>query len=131
MSLLVLLRLGISQDMSLALNPSSPLNGRSKLALDRLPVVVGRDPDCDVCLLDSSVSRIHCEIDQINGKLVVLDLESKYGTFVNGHRVRFAHLMPGDILYLGRTRLAVEGAGTALRVLPSREGILANGIKPR
>jgi pSer/pThr/pTyr-binding forkhead associated (FHA) protein len=72
-----------------------------------------------------TVSRLHCEIHQINGRLVVLDLESRHGTFVNGYRVPFAHLMPGDILRLGKTRLVVDSGGTVLRVLPSRDGILA------
>ena len=101
------------------------------MALDRLPAIVGRDPDCDIRLRDPSVSRIHCEIDQINGRLVVLDLESRHGTFVNGCKVAFAHLMPGDKLLLGNTCLVLDSGGTVLRVIPSREGILANDFSSR
>lgn len=37
--------------------------------------------------------RRHCGIDQINGMLVVRDIGSRDGTFVNGERVAQAHLL--------------------------------------
>ncbi len=113
------------------MNPSSPLNGRSKIALDLLPAIVGRDPDCDICLRDPCLSRLHCEIDEISGRLVVRDLESRNGTFVNGCKVGFAHLSPGDKLRLGRTRLVVEPGCRVLRVLLTREAILQDDFGSR
>ena len=52
---------------------------------------------------------------------MVLDLESKYGTFVNGYRIQFAHLRPGDTLCLGMTRLVVEEGGRTLRIVSGGE----------
>lgn len=112
------------------------LASSSLFALDCLPAIVGRDADCDICLRDPWISRLHCEFSEINGQLVVLDLDSKHGIFVNGHRVRFAHLSPGDNLLVGRTRLVVENGGNVLRVLPTLDDVLADGFslgraKPR
>ena len=120
----------ISRIMSLSQNSHSRWDRRSTIPLDHLPAIVGRDPDCDVRLRDPWVSRLHCEINQINGRLVILDLESSHGTLVNGCRVRFAHVVTGGTLRLGRTRLVVEDGGRTLRVMPSREGIMAS-VFPR
>ncbi|MHB8863101.1 MAG: FHA domain-containing protein [Pirellulaceae bacterium] len=95
--------------------------GGPKIPLDHLPAMIGRHPDCDVQLPDPTVSRLHCEISQVNGHLAVLDFESKCGTSVNGRRVLFAHLVPGDTLRLGRTLLVVEDGGRTLRIMLSRD----------
>jgi pSer/pThr/pTyr-binding forkhead associated (FHA) protein len=116
--------------MSLSPNALPRPDGRSTIPLDHLPAIVGRDPDCDVRLHDPSVSRLHCEISQINGRLVVVDLESRHGTFINGRRVRFAHLGPGDTLRLGRTRVVVED-GRTLRIVPSWKKVTANDFSAR
>ena len=110
--------------MSFALSPSFPLNGGSEFTLDRFPAIVGRDPDCDIRLHDSWVSRLHCELNQVKGRLVILDLESRHGTFVNGTRVSFAHLVPGDCLLVGHTRLVVAPGGKVLRLVRPRAGTL-------
>jgi pSer/pThr/pTyr-binding forkhead associated (FHA) protein len=71
------------------------------LVLKQLPATVGRSSKADVRLTDRWVSRIHCEISEINGTLVVRDLESSNGTSVNGQYVEEALLLPGDRLTLG------------------------------
>ena len=57
------------------------------IMLDQFPVIVGLDPGADVCLDDSSVGHYQCMIDHSDGELMVWDLGTKLGTFVNGHRV--------------------------------------------
>lgn len=78
------------------------------IVLDGLPAIVGRSPHVDVHLDDQWVSRVHCEIDQISGTLVVRDLESRNGTLVNGEHIQEAHLLPGDRLTVGMTSLEVR-----------------------
>src|ERR1700742_170019 len=50
-------------------------------------VRIGRLPPSDLVLADSQVSRSHCTVIPRDGKLVVNDLNSTNGTFVDGVRV--------------------------------------------
>ena len=93
------------------------MDSKSTISLGHLPAIVGRGSDCDVRLCDPWVSRLHCEINQIDGRLVIVDLESKHGTFVNKCRVQCADLVPGDTLSLGMTRFVVEEGGRTLRIV--------------
>jgi pSer/pThr/pTyr-binding forkhead associated (FHA) protein len=72
-----------------------------------LPMIIGRSADTGVRLGDPTVSRHHCVIEEMEGLLVVRDLGSTNGTYVNGQRVFEALLMPGHHLTMGNTRLLV------------------------
>ena len=87
--------------MKAELIPIGPFAAHSSLVLDRLPAVLGRDAHVDVHLDDQCVSRVHCEVSDLNGTLVVRDLGSKHGTYVNGEKVTQASLLPGDRLMVG------------------------------
>lgn len=78
----------------------------------KLPVIVGRGRDVTLTLPHPLVSRLHCEIFESNGHLVVRDLGSLNGTYVNNHRVTEAVLPPGELLTVGTvTFRAVYAAG--------------------
>ena len=79
-----------------------------KILLERLPVTIGQSPDAGVRLEDHWVSRQHCELNAVKGTLVVRDLGSMLGTFVNGLNVNRALLMPGDKLTVGITSFLVD-----------------------
>lgn len=69
---------------------------------------VGRAVRSDFILDAAMVSRIHCRLTVgDDGQLVVEDLESTNGTFVNDERVTRAVLATGDRLRVGRVVLAV------------------------
>ena len=72
------------------------------------PVTIGRDCEADIQLDDRWVSRFHCEIDQIDGTLVVRDLHSRHGTYVNGLRVTENLLMPGNRLGIGMSTFLIS-----------------------
>src|SRR4051812_48485973 len=63
--------------------------------------VVGRTVDCQICVAHKSLSRHHARLDSDDGRVVLTDLESKNGTFVNGVRIHQRDLLPGDALRLG------------------------------
>lgn len=49
---------------------------------------IGREPDCDIVINDRQVSRIHAQIKVTpNNQIVIADLESKNGTFINGEMI--------------------------------------------
>ena len=78
-----------------------------EIVLDALPATIGRGGDVQVRLDDPYVSRCHCQIEEMEGVLVVRDLGSKNGTYVNGCLITEALLMPGHELSMGETRFLV------------------------
>ena len=68
-----------------------------------LGVRIGRTPPADIVLSDSEVSRSHCFIALENGELVVSDLKSTNGTYVDGTKVaEFTTLPVGSVLQVGK-----------------------------
>jgi pSer/pThr/pTyr-binding forkhead associated (FHA) protein len=76
--------------------------------LDHFPVLLGRSPDAEVHLTDRWVSRRHCQIDVLRGRLWVRDVGSRHGTLVNDAAVNESPLMPGDILTMGLSSFCVD-----------------------
>ncbi len=93
-------------------------------------VVVGTDPTADFQLADPTISRTHCEIAFTGGKVLVRDLGSRNGTFVNGVSIVAAHLSTGSVIQVGRTRFVFEAGHpdiTAARTHRDRFGSLVGG----
>lgn len=67
----------------------------------RLPSTIGRGRGATIMLPHPLVSRQHCELYEAEGKLMVRDLGSLNGTFVNNERVSEAPLPPGELLTVG------------------------------
>jgi len=64
--------------------------------------IVGRGQECDLKPVSPAVSRQHCAIQVMGGSVVVHDLHSRNGTFVNGERIEgHRALRPGDKLQIG------------------------------
>jgi pSer/pThr/pTyr-binding forkhead associated (FHA) protein len=80
--------------------------------------LIGRRQECDLCIPLSIVSRKHCELSINQNKLMIRDLHSKNGTFVNGQQVEDAQLNPGDRLNFGQVAFVVQIDGS-----PAREAI--------
>jgi pSer/pThr/pTyr-binding forkhead associated (FHA) protein len=82
-----------------------------EVVLRKFPLRLGRNSTADVCIRDRWVSREHCEIDRCPDGLVVRDLGSKHGTYLNGVPVTNARLEAGDELVVGLTRFVVQCDG--------------------
>lgn len=73
------------------------------------PITIGRSPTANVSIGDPSISRRHCQLTlDSQGALIVRDLESMNGTYVDDSRVTKAVLKPGDIIRIGALTLRVE-----------------------
>jgi hypothetical protein len=72
---------------------------------DPLYIVVGRSEDCDVVLRDPSVSGRHARLSWRGDKILLEDLGSANGTWVDGRKVRRLELRPGAEVRLGRATL--------------------------
>lgn len=69
---------------------------------------VGRLPDNSFQIADASVSSHHAEILLRGKEVVVRDLDSTNGTFINNERVTEAAVKPGQILRLGMIDMRLE-----------------------
>jgi putative nucleotidyltransferase with HDIG domain len=82
-------------------------------------LTVGRSKDCEICLDDHAVSRRHCTIEAIGGGVVVTDLESANGTFLNERPISNASAVPGDTIRVGSTVLSVTSPSAPAHHLTS------------
>jgi pSer/pThr/pTyr-binding forkhead associated (FHA) protein len=83
-------------------------NDRRVLTLKRAVAVIGRKKGCSVRFPVADISRRHCRIVQKDGFVVIEDLRSLNGTFVNGERISGARAVrPGDTVELGPLRFVV------------------------
>lgn len=71
-------------------------------------VVLGRAPECEVVVADPSVSRQHAVLRRCGTDVLVKDLGSANGTWLNSRRVRRAVLKPGDHLLVGNLRVVID-----------------------
>jgi hypothetical protein len=67
--------------------------------------VIGRAASCDFVICNDSVSRKHAMLVRDGDRVIVTDLSSTNGTFVNGRWVTQAEVRPGDRLQLGELDL--------------------------
>jgi hypothetical protein len=70
-------------------------------------IVVGRSSDLDMVLVEEMVSRKHARIAYENDAVVIEDLGSTNGTFVNGEKIKRAQLKEGDRVLIGTSILKV------------------------
>jgi pSer/pThr/pTyr-binding forkhead associated (FHA) protein len=77
------------------------------------PVGIGRSPDNDLPVDNLAVSNYHARVYFEAGRLVVEDLDSLNGTFVNDLRVERATLHDGDSIWIGKHHIKVDASGDA------------------
>jgi pSer/pThr/pTyr-binding forkhead associated (FHA) protein len=77
------------------------------------PVGIGRSPDNDLPVDNLAVSNYHARVYFEAGRLVVEDLASLNGTFVNDLRVERATLHDGDSIWIGKHHIKVDASGDA------------------
>ena len=95
----------LPEGVDLLLVNSGPSMG-ARFAVESTPLQVGRSEDSDIFLDDVTVSRAHVLFTQTDtGRLVVRDLGSLNGTYVNNVRVDEKVLDSGDEVQIGKFKL--------------------------
>ena len=98
---------------------------------------VGRVAQCEIHIDDHSVSRRHCTLAVRDASLVVTDLDSANGTFLNERPVKSATARPGDLIRVGSTVLeyrdpgSARGAGGTARVVADAESAMQSVVRKR
>jgi pSer/pThr/pTyr-binding forkhead associated (FHA) protein len=89
---------------------SAGLNGRThELNVDK--TTVGRVEDNTFQIADPSVSSHHCEVLLRGSDVVIKDLNSTNGSFINGDKITESVLKPGQTLRLGQIELQLLTEG--------------------
>jgi len=84
------------------------MTGRThELKVER--TTIGRVEDNTFQIAEPSVSSHHCEVLLRGSEVIVHDLNSTNGTFINGEKVSEKALKIGQILRLGQIELRLEG----------------------
>ena len=92
---------------------------RVRADADRM--VIGKHESCDLVVTDESVSRFHCDMTIVDGRVLVRDLESKNGTTLDGASILAAYGKGGSIVQLGTTRLRIDLDDHVLIAMSDRE----------
>ena len=88
------------------------MTGRAhELNVDR--TTVGRVEDNTFQIADPSVSSHHCEVLLRDGEVVIRDLNSTNGSYINDTQITESVLKPGQKLRLGQIELKLETDGPA------------------
>jgi predicted component of type VI protein secretion system len=102
-----------------------------ELTVDK--TTIGRVDDNTFPIPEGSVSSHHCEVLLRGGEVVINDLNSTNGTFINGRQVTGeAVLKPGQILRLGQVEIRLEDAAAqkaAPKKLPDQTMVIPQGVK--
>jgi hypothetical protein len=81
-----------------------------EVPLGTRPVTIGRAPDNDIQIDNLAVSNYHARVYVEAGSLVVEDLNSLNGSFLNDIRVERAMLKDGDAILIGKHEILVDQA---------------------
>ena len=79
---------------------------------DKTEVLIGRVKGNDVVLPKTNVSKRHSRIVVKDGKIILIDLKSTNGTFINGRKITGPHVMQeGDKVFIGDFTIEVHEVG--------------------
>ncbi len=111
---------------------SEGFSGRSHdLKTDK--TTIGRVEDNSFHIAEGSVSSHHCEILMRGNEVVVKDLNSTNGTYINGEKVSESVLKPGQILRLGQLEMRLETDATAASAATKKKldqtSVIPQGVK--
>jgi sigma-B regulation protein RsbU (phosphoserine phosphatase) len=100
-----------------------PNGQRRDVALSIFPFRIGRQAGNELTLRDSRVSRQQAQITDVNGTMVLEDMGSSHGTFVNGEKILRHELKASDQIDFGvpdSYRVVYVGEGATIDELVER-----------
>ena len=83
--------------------------------------ILGRRHDCDLRIPLKPISRRHCQFSKSNGDLMLRDLDSQGGTFLNGQKVSESKINAGDYLKVGPLTFQLQIDGKPEKVSPPQK----------
>lgn len=105
-----------------------------KINLESTPITIGRSSKANIKIDDEELSSVHCEISVVNELVLVRDLNSKNGSFIDNIPITHEdYLFLNDTLYIGKTKITIDPSNLSGKSLSAldRKRRLRTGIKPR
>ncbi|MDA0977270.1 MAG: FHA domain-containing protein [Proteobacteria bacterium] len=85
---------------------SGPEKGQVIPVIERTEI--GRALECDISILEPALSRKHAELEPDGDRLIIRDLGSINGTWVNAEKVEEKELKDGDVIQFDKIRFIVS-----------------------
>lgn len=119
---------GEAATLVVAFHPDPDFLGRH-VHLGAGSMTFGRDhPDAGLSLhKDRRMSRAHAEIIRVRDQVVVRDLSSRNGTWVNGQRVAHLALSDGDVVRIGSVAMVLRWMDSRTKPAPTEQSLLGTG----
>lgn len=99
--------------------------GTEQIEFEKNEITIGRLAGNDIVLAKGNVSKYHSKIVEKDGKLIVVDMKSTNGTFVNGKKIAGPQVVkPADQIFIGDYIINVEPLeeqGSMTRTSPPEE----------
>ncbi|OJT26498.1 pilus assembly protein TadA [Archangium sp. Cb G35] len=99
--------------------------GTEQIEFEKNEITIGRLAGNDIVLAKGNVSKYHSKIVEKDGKLIVVDMKSTNGTFVNGKKIAGPQVVkPADQIFIGDYIINVEPLeeqGSMTRTAPPEE----------
>ncbi|MEZ4268947.1 MAG: ATPase, T2SS/T4P/T4SS family [Myxococcota bacterium] len=97
-----------------------------RLMFQEEEVTVGRAKGSDIMLPRNNISKRHARLVDKDDKVVLVDLRSTNGTYVNGRRITAPEIItPADKIYIGDFIIRVEAAAKAAPAMDDMESTQA------
>ncbi len=101
---------------------SGPQAG-SVISLHEGQIILGRGNDCTFPLASPGVSKHHAKIEVLAGKIIISDMGSSNGTFVNGVQIRNKSLQMGDKIALHHVLMEVIEADSSHPIYQTQKNV--------
>lgn len=100
-------------------------------AFDQGPVIIGRQPGCDLILEFPFISRTHCQIVEEGGNFFLRDLNSRNGLFVNAKKTDQYGLFDGLTFSLDELRIEIKMLNAAQVAMSSNQDSIETVVMRR
>lgn len=93
----------------LACKVTSPDGMEREFTFEKSNITIGRG-ETDIPIDDPLVSRVHAEVERIQDQIIIKDLDSTNGTYVNENQVTVHIIKKGDLIRTGNTLILITAA---------------------
>lgn len=98
------------------------------LNMDKTRMLIGRSDHNDIIIANRFISRHHALLVRHEGETLILDLNSRNGTYVNANRVTSHVLKHDDLITIGHHNIKFDDVTAQSRGYPAGEGFADTAV---